>query len=154
MKNFIIILLGLISVSTFFSCEKDANLTMQNQDETSVVSAKVDIIIGFYFTWDDWGRKKYKCNGSGLCNFRIETIEISIGKNAPINKNSKGELFVTIPVDKDLKFEDSMKNLYIDENLFSKGPDDKLYMVPEGVYQINTSIGKFGGYILPIKIVG
>lgn len=148
-----IFILLLSSILIFSSCHKDLDNPYQRTDEEVVINPKIDIVIGFYFTWDEWGRKKYNCHGAGLCRFRLEAIVVSIGKSTPVNINAKGELFVEVPVDDDLIFEDTEKNFYIDEDLFAPAPDSKIYMIPKGVYKFNSSLGEKGGILLPLKTI-
>ena len=40
-----------------------------------------------------------------------------------------------------------------DEDLYAKAPDGSIYKLPAGVYCMDKSIGKLGGYKLPLQIV-
>ena len=177
--SFFAIISGLIFA--LYSCSKDEDEILYNEvskDNYSLHSSndmhyetseelyvnnsdRASIPIGLYIMWDAWGRKKYDCKrGFGLCNFRIEGIiylEIDIVIKdqtyyAPIYVD-RNSYYVNIPIDEKVIFEDNDKMFYIDEDLYAKAPDGNTYKLPAGIYSLDKSIGKMGGYRLPIQIV-
>jgi hypothetical protein len=111
-----------------------------------------DIVIGFYFTWDEWGRANRNCHKAGLCNFRLEEIRIEVNC-VPVFSKENGELYVQIPVDELIEFEDEQMDFYIDEDLYAVGPDGYTYMIPSGVYEFNPDLFEMGGFELPLIFI-
>lgn len=44
------------------------------------------------------------------------------------------------------QFDDTIKNLYVDEDIIVVGSDGYIYKINEGVYSYNGLIGSHGGY--------
>ena len=132
--------------------------TSDNQTDINDSPERGSVIVGFYFTWDEWGRKKYNCKeGAGLCRFRLETVEIQINfrssNYAIVYADDRNSYYVNLPVDEKIVFEDDNKMFYIDEDLYAEAPDGKTYKLPAGVYSLDKRIGKRGGYKLPLQVV-
>lgn len=107
--------------------------------------------MGIKIVWDDWGRANHNCRKAGLCNIRIETVEIEFGfgKSAPIFTDEDGNMFAEVLVDGDLEFEGASTDFYIDEDIIAEY-EDELYRVQAGVFEIDDSMGTMGGYKIPI----
>mgnify|MGYP003303677624 FL=1 len=175
--SFYAIISGLIFA--LYSCSKDEDETLYNEvskdnyplhssndiyyetsdDQIDInnPSERGSVTVGFYFTWDEWGRKKYDCRGAGLCNFRLVTIEIQISLKsenyAIVYADNRNSYYVDLPIDEKIVFENNDKLFYIDEDLYAKAPDGNTYKLPAGIYSLNKSIGKMGGYRLPLQVV-
>ena len=152
-----------ISKNNYHSSSADFDMNNEelvNQCDISDFSAKESVEIRLRFVWDGWGRKKYDCEkGAGLCRFRIETAAIEVDLNrgdhyysVPIHHN-RDSYYVNLPIDEKVIFENYDKLFYIDEDLYAKAPDGSIYKLPAGVYCMDKSIGKLGGYKLPLQIV-
>ncbi len=145
-----VLFLAIVGIG-FTSCEKEEinhpESTKNSQFEETLESR---IVIGFYFTWDEWGRKDEDCQGKGLCNFRLETIEIEIGHCTPVlTHGANGNMYIEILADEDLVSQNSNSNFYIDEDIYDQF-NNETYKVPAGVYQINPNLGNVGGYVIPL----
>lgn len=160
MKNFIIIALMAFIVGLGLSgCEKEkVNNTIPTSSQNEELNSSKGTIVVFYFTWDEWGRKKKNCDGGGLCNFRLERVEIhiglpksSVGHTSPVYKNEKDDYYVEIPIDEDFVFEDDTKCLYVDEDIEALGPDGNYYVLKAGAYSYDNNIGDLGGYLLQLE---
>lgn len=153
MKNLKRVLLSSAILIAVIGCEKTE--IKINRDENNDISEPIEskesrIVIGFYFTWDEWGRKSENCRKAGLCDFRIETIEIEFGNSTPILTNAQnGDMYVEILADGDLEYQNSNLDFFIDENLYTNF-NNETYKVPAGVYQIDHNLGTMGGYVLPL----
>jgi hypothetical protein len=141
----------------FNSCQKEEQLETQLQTiplTSQVNNEKGKVIITI--SWDKWGLKKYDCeNGAGLCNFKISfEYEETEKHTAAVYSDNKGNLFAKVFVDEELvkQFEKEDHSLHIEENLFSKASDGTIYTIPAGNYKLNPTMGKFGGYIIPLLI--
>lgn len=155
MKKLIFSSLFLVFIGiVFLACTKESINQEQKKNELGQTFNEKGIVVGFYFTWDEWGRKSKNCHRAGLCNFRLEKIEIQIksvpAKYAPVQSDGSGNLYVEILADKDLEFDDSAHNLFIDEDIYSTGPDGKIYRLPKGIYPLISDLGDLGGYKLPL----
>lgn len=103
-------------------------------------------------SWDEWGRKARDCKGAGLCNFRLEEVEIRIpirSFSANVEKRDD-RLLVDIAANEDLIFEDDSRKLYIDEDIYTTSHDDRTFRLPAGEYEFIESIGESGGYRLEL----
>lgn len=160
-RNLLLTLMAIIAIASsaliFNSCQKEELL--KNQLQTKPINSQISNEKGkvtITISWDCWGRKKFDClKGAGLCNFRIsveyeETEKIT----ASTFYDDEGNLFAEILVDEELvkQFEEGDYSLYIEENLYSEASDGTVYMIPEGVYEMNPDMGKLGGYIIPLLI--
>lgn len=117
--------------------------------------------IGIPFSWE-WKRPKYNCNrGFGICNF-------TIGKPRPVPQESsafdnndafttflqfdeRGDCFVDLCIIGNEVFDDTDRNLYVDEDVCEFGSDSLYYIISQGVYPIDTLLGAIGGYRIPIQ---
>ncbi len=154
MKKFIYgsLFLALIGI-TFISCQKtELSETKKSNENLQLNEKQAGPIIGFYFTWERWGRKKKNCDGAGLCYFRIKKIRLG-WFSVPIQQDENGEYYVEIFFDDSIKFEDEKHTFYIDENLFAKTPEGDRVMLPEGEYLSNPDLGEMGGVRLPLVVV-
>ncbi len=129
--------------------------TIENvKSNNEPVNLKTEIVIGYYFTWDDWGRKESDCrSGRGLCNFRLEEIRIDIGFGGacPINTDNNGNMWVDIAITPDMPVENDNDNFWIDEDINYTMPNEDVYTVFAGSYQKINSIGDEGGYRIPLS---
>lgn len=144
-------LLPLLTIALLISCSNDQGI-LENQltnYESEQVAPKTEIIVGGYFTWDEWGRKRFDCERNGLCNFRLEAITITI-KSAVVQGDENGNLWVDIPIDDTMPDDDGFEYFPIDEDLFFTTENEDTYSVEAGLYPLNTEIGEVGGYRLPI----
>ncbi|HBG70573.1 MAG: hypothetical protein A2W93_02285 [Bacteroidetes bacterium GWF2_43_63] len=153
MKNlfFSALLISIIGVS-FVSCSKNEIVKNDKESNDVPLLKAAEPIIGFFFTWDEWGRKKRDCHKAGLCNFRLDEIEIDL-YSVPVQQNEEGDYFVILEFDKSIDFEDDLKNFYIDEDLLAKAPNGTLVKVPFGVYKFNADLGEMGGVELPLFVI-
>lgn len=139
----------------FTSCQKEEINTKEIKSKTINTNdnstEKVSIVVGIKIVWDEWGRANHNCRKAGLCNIRIETIEIELGfgKSAPIIIGENEEMYIEVLVDSDLDFGNSSTNFYIDNDIFAEHGDD-VYKVESGVFEIDYSLGPLGGYTIPI----
>lgn len=146
-KAKIFLLVAIIAIGVV-SCEKENVKSEQNLSTDPAITHQ-EIVVRFYFTWDEWGRKNRNCNKAGLCRFRLEEIRIEVNC-VSIFSEEDGDLYVQIPVDELIEFEDEQKNFYIDEDLYAEGPDGFTYTVPSGVYEYNPYLFEQGGFELPL----
>ncbi len=121
-----------------------------DEDQTQAAN-RIDIIVGWYFTWDEWGRKSHDCRRGGLCNFRLEAIVITIGRSAQVQGDHEGNLWLDIPITKDMPIEYSYEFFPIDEDMSFTTENEETYVVKAGLYPINQRISKMGGYRLPLE---
>ena len=135
------------------SCQK-AEILKTNQSSVNyqLNEKQAGPIIGFFFTWEEWGRKRRGCDKAGLCYFRLEKIEIG-WFSVPIQQDENGDYYVEISFDESIEFEDEEHTFYIDEDLYASTPNGDLIMLPEGEYSSNPEIGEMGGVKLPLVIV-
>lgn len=144
--------LALVGIG-LLSCQKTEILkTNQSNENFQLNDKQSGPIIGFFFTWDEWGRKTRDCHKAGLCNFRLEEIEIG-WFCVPVQQDENGEYYVEIYFDDSIEFEDEEHTFYIDEDLYTKTPKGDLVLLPEGEYSSNPEIGKMGGVRLPLVLV-
>lgn len=148
----------ILLIFAFIGCEKEEinGAPFSKHQKEEQISTKGSIVV-FYFTWDEWGRKKKNCAGGGLCNFRLESVELYIGflrssfcHASPVYKDDKNNYYVEIPIDDNFIFEDETKCLYVDEKIEALGPDGNLYMVNAATYPYYKQIGDLGGYRIPL----
>ncbi|PZW37635.1 hypothetical protein LX95_02862 [Mesonia algae] len=135
--------------------ENNLNLSVDNNGLTDSTGSSNytsrEIIIGYHFTWDEWGRKKYDCRRGGLCNFRLEAITIEVGfRSAPIQGDENGNLYVEILIDNTMPKEYDYEYFPIDEDISFSFDDEETYTINSGLYEKIDSIGKSGGYRLPL----
>ncbi|PWH81225.1 hypothetical protein [Brumimicrobium oceani] len=152
MKKVILKLMIVVLVLVFNSCQKQEIVKNEMLSKTISINEnneKVSIIVGMRIRWDEWGRANHDCGKAGLCNIRVDTIEITIGKSAPIIVGEDGGMYIEVLVDSDLIFEDSSTDFYIDEDLFAE-QGDNLYKIESGVFEIDYSLGSLGGYKIPV----
>ncbi len=140
----------------FSGCEKEkVNHTTPISSQNEGLNFSKGTIVVFYFTWDEWGRAKSNCNGGGLCNFRLERVELHIDLQkssadytSPVYKDENDNYYVEIPIDTDFVFEDDTKCLYVDEDIEALAPDGQYYILKAGTYSYHNNIGDLGGYLL------
>lgn len=137
----------------FASCKKEeVKIDASKNNFTSEINESAetrDVVVGFYFTWDEWGRKSYGCKKGGLCKFRLETIKVGFGYSAPVITDVNNQMSVQVLADLALDNQDSNKDFFVDEDLFANF-DNEIYKVPAGVYPIDNALGTMGGYVLPL----
>lgn len=154
-----------IGVVTFNACKKtqDYNITTElNNNPSSTTLANSDNKgIGFPISWE-WHRKKFDCKrGFGICDFIIgkpkPTPEFSSSNDNTYytyiqfdDRNTCGMEIVLCGTE---QFDDTIKNLYVDEDITVIGSDGYIYKINEGVYSYNGQIGIYGGYNVNIHRV-
>jgi hypothetical protein len=146
MKNikYGILFLALVGIG-LVSCQKaEVFKTNQSNENLQLSDKQAGPIIGFFFTWDEWGRKNRDCRKAGLCNFRLEEIEIG-WFCVPIQQEDNGDYYV--------EFEDEEHTFFIDENLYAKTPKGDWIMLPKGEYPTEPEIGEIGGVKLALVVV-
>lgn len=149
MKNASILILFFLIL--FISCSKNSSVNINNDEITN----KTAMSAGppWRWEWDEWGRKKKLCEGNGLCNFRRKQSFIPAEKSSLIYENTDGTKYVIVLVDSDLVYEDGTLNLHIDEDMVHIAEEDgSICRVNAGVYEIDSSLGTMGGYVIPIYI--
>jgi len=110
----------------------------------------IDIIINIH-------RPKRNCTaGLGICEIRIcipecasqkmdnGSVEIKLKSSALANKGTSLGDFFELELDNVLVPEFDT-TFYLDEDMVDNG-----FLIPKGTYDIDYSIGKFGGYKIPI----
>jgi hypothetical protein len=154
MKNikYGILFLALVGIG-LVSCQKaEVFKTNQSNENLQLSDKQAGPIIGFFFTWDEWGRKNRDCRKAGLCNFRLEEIEIG-WFCVPIQQEDNGDYYVEIYFDDSIEFEDEEHTFFIDENLYAKTPKGDWIMLPKGEYPTEPEIGEIGGVKLALVVV-
>ncbi len=151
MRKLLLSLSVALSLLAFNSCTKDNIETFESQPTLATFSDPAVITI-YRFTWDEWGKKARDCKGAGLCNFRLEEVEIRIpirSFSANVEKRDD-RLLVDIAANEELIFEDDSRKLYIDEDIYTTSHDDRTFRLPAGEYEFIESIGESGGYRLEL----
>ena len=147
MKN---LLFAFIAISLFMaSCAKQEELpSFTKKNETGSVD-RIRILVGAYFTWDEWGRASRDCHGGGLCNFRLEGIWIEVGRCAPVQSDEDGNLFVDVLIDEDMPRDEGIAVLPVDKDITTTYEGQR-YTVRAGEYPLNPELGTMGGYRVPL----
>lgn len=140
------------ATAIFSSCQKDSQILPDTKTENNKTenTAMRPITIGYYFTWDHWGRASRDCAGGGLCNFRLEKIVINLEIAQPVQSDENGNTWVDIPISNDMPAEYNYDFFPVDEDMTFTMDDGDTFMVASGMYPRNNSIGTNGGYRLPI----
>lgn len=112
-------------------------------------SSNKDVVTIYWFTWDGWGRKSKDCDGGGLCNFRLEEIEIGFNV-APVYTDTEGNSWVDIEITDGMPAEYDYAFFPVDEDIISLAADGETFVLPAGLYPLDESIGSAGGYKLPL----
>lgn len=147
-----------IGIVTFNACKKIQDYSMatnsSNDSSNTTVIDFDDKGIGFPISWE-WHRKKYDCKrGFGICNFIIgkpkPTPELSSSNDSIyytyIQFDNRNYCDMEIVLCGTEQFDDTIKNLYVDEDIIVVGSDGYIYKINEGVYSYNGLIGSHGGY--------
>lgn len=154
-KSSMLFVMTMLIALSIVSCTKDADdlSTSENLIEQENPEFK-EIVVGFYFTWDEWGRKKFNCRKGGLCNFRLEEITIDIefefGFGVPVQTGNNGDHWADIPITESMPADYHYEIFPIDEDIHYTMEDGDTFMVPAGMYPRIETIGEEGGYRLPI----
>lgn len=146
--------MGVALALVFASCQKEEVIKEEKVSKSihnngNSHAEKIRIVVGVKIVWDEWGRANHSCRKAGLCNVRIEEIEIDIGKSAPIIVGEDGNMYVEILIDDDLDFEGSSSDFHIDKDIFAQH-EDEVYRIQAGVFKIDYELGKMGGYTIPV----
>ncbi len=145
-------------VVTFEACRKTQDYSMttelNNNPSNTTLADPGDKGIGISISWK-WHRKKYDCKrGFGICDFVIgkpKPIPESSSSNDDIYHtyiqfDSRNNCNMEIVLCGAEQFDDTIKNLYVDEDIIVIGSDGYTYEINEGVYSYNGLIGAHGGY--------
>jgi hypothetical protein len=165
-----IVVAGLIS---FNACKKETNDQVVNKTTTEIKESKKDgeNQFGIYFKYTnpegkavtayiEWrGGRGRSCNGRGICDVHAGIRDGSVTppaditqgyRNSPIYVRPDGTLYACI-----LREETSQplpgngESFYIDEDFYT---DDgyRHYLIPNGVYTLNETLGANGGFTIPV----
>ena len=146
-------LLGVIMACSTSDRELSPELSPKTVSNGSTIASKIKVIIGFYFTWDEWGRKSKDCGGGGLCNFRLETISIEIGNKSVVQGDSNGNYWVDIPIVSSMPQEyTNHEYLPVDEDIVHVMKDGTKVILKSGLYPKYSGICDNGGYRLPLYV--
>lgn len=133
------------------SCEKENADTPTNKTNTTTNKWWL-----FYATWDEWGHKSANCGGWGLCNFdSCWTCDVADrpskhkGKVLYDDQTGEGTMTIELEPTEDQQIEAINWKLpfAVDSDIIN--PNAILY---KGMYEFNPNVGRYGGYILNIKI--
>ncbi|MDR0603861.1 MAG: hypothetical protein LBG80_06115 [Bacteroidales bacterium] len=173
--------LVIIGSAVFFACKKESDV-IEKQDILVIKQQKAPVpgdgANGFCVWWTDkkgdkhaayaeWEGKGHvaredrdhkfdadvKCFGSGLCKFKagITSVAIDLNENnfSLIYLNDKGNYFIEVSVNENILreefFEIEEEEKYIDDF-------GNTFKISQGKYPFDETIGKQGGYILPIEV--
>lgn len=155
----IILTLGI--ALSFASCSDRADNLMSevpvSKSEKSSINEKRNPNVAVMATFDFYlGRKSKHCDGFGVCGlaaFGFTIVELppappkgahrgSVVQN--LEGNIEGEYILEAP----LELEDT--TLYIDEDISGKDENGSAYVIRRGEYELDSTIGEFGGYAFRI----
>ncbi len=158
-----------IVIFTFFvtSCSEnqDSNIDFLNSKSKKEPELNIDFTIsgktsenklfGIGTTWTI-GRRSLNCRRLGIC--KLESVTIIIKKsnninNGKLNENNvftelqknNGEYFAIFELDNFLDSSIYDTNFYIDETI-----NNGKIIVNQGIYELDETIGDFGGYKIPV----
>ncbi len=115
--------------------------------------------VGFEFTL---GRKSRNCHGFGICELTAFWVEIYKGGQSEnpadskftgliieeeASSESKTAAKALLVLDNDIDENTYDTTFYVDEDVYL-GTD---YIIMKGEYQLDNSIGNFGGYSIPVQ---
>ena len=158
------LLIAAAGVMTFEACNKkdkdSVEPAAQNKNpQDATVSYLDDKGIAIPISWQ-WHRKKYNCkSGFGICDFVIgkpkPIPELSSSNDSThytyIQFDSRNSCDMEIVLCGTERFDDTIKNLYVDEDIIVTGPDGYIYRINEGIYPFNGVISTHGGYNVNIS---
>jgi hypothetical protein len=107
--------------------------------------------VGFLF---DLGRASKRCRGFGICDvvaFWIVIYKQVEPKNNQLSvgiKGEKGKEYIMLQLNNNLDPTKFDTNFYIDQDIIT----NKDITVKKGTYNIDKTIGAFGGYKIPVTI--
>lgn len=157
------LMVAAIVAVVFVGCKKEKDDKHETKSAQIISHEEGEKGIGIPFSWK-WHRKKHECKrGFGICDFVIGKpkptpsyqsfdFEEEGMNTAYIQNDGKGGCFVDLLLAGNEDFDDTQKNLYVDEDIVEFGPDGSVYFVKQGIYPINLKLGIFGGYRIPIEI--
>lgn len=128
-----------VSFSNFSKLSSSKHSNFIDNDDNRFINEENGLVITL-------GRKSGQCRGFGICEVKFEKIEkFSTSLNSPLSKSSsnlKHEEIILL----DKKLDDTIfdTTLTIEEDIIVNNQ----YLVKKGEYQLNKSLGKFGGYKL------
>ena len=143
-----IMIAGVTAGSIFYACKKEENSNVTQSEQE--LSRKITITI----YWEKWGRAAKNCDGSGLCRFSI-TIKKSAGMETEKSANLYyvgDDLYADILIDDDYTFDEDGTSLYIDEDLYAADGNGRTYIISQGQYPLDTTLGRLGGYTIPVFV--
>ena len=164
MKKFKFNLLGLlvlfVTASAFIACNSDEEAITENLQESNLVQPEFNkdfmLVDGTSYSTDKKdpkikvtftiGRKSRKCHGFGICKVKSVTITL---KNTESRDDTfaieeiNGIKYAVLKLTNNLDENRFDTNLYVDELISDEETDLSL---PEGIYQLDATIGEFGGY--------
>ena len=94
----------------------------------------------------DLGRSSRRCRGFGICLRKPKRLSFDIVSTIDDSDSSRPFFYIYLAAKIDATIFDT--NLYVDEDL--KCTDDNL-IISRDIYQLDNSIGKFGGYKIILK---
>jgi hypothetical protein len=174
-----ILALVVIGSAVFFACKKESNII--EKQETSVIKQqkipqpgegsngvclwwtdKNDNKHGIYAEWEGKGHvgkedrdRKFdedvECIGRGLCKFRGGIFGVSPGNtnSSPIYIKDNGTYFIEVSINENIPFEE---HFILDEPEIYIDDFGNAFKIHAGNYPFDVSIGRHGGYALPIDV--
>lgn len=140
--------------------ERAENVTMNEEklveNSSNGIFAQADgepgVVGGFAF---DLGTKKHDClKGFGICKLRAFWITIIDVPSAPdeaqtaeIVAEADGTYSAIYELQDLINEEDT--NFYVDEDFTGVDGEDT-YIIEQGVYALDSSIGEYGGYVIDV----
>jgi hypothetical protein len=134
--------------------ELSENFILKKQSSNEKVDgAGIDITITL-------GRVSRNCHGFGICELTIGIVIIGEPKPpklpreipAEIEQDVNGKYFSKIELNQNVDSNIYDTNFYIEEDL-AISYENKTYIIKKGIYELNSNIGKFGGYKLDITTI-
>jgi len=153
MKKLVLGLIATVMFSFVASAQTDKSEPNYGSDVTvSTSNLKKGIGVGFLI---DIGRASRHCRGFGFCEVVLFWVDIYKGVPTSSNqivvdiKGEKEDLYVLLVLDNELDSDKFDTNFYIDTDLISK---NKEATIIKGAYFLDKSIGKYGGYKIPVTV--
>ncbi|WP_068595712.1 hypothetical protein [Vaginella massiliensis] len=166
MKKFILkggLIIALASSSIFYACNNDDDTVEQTAELQGKKSPVIgeDIFFrsdykedvtkggGVTFVFDIGRRSSPTCKGFGICRLAAFGIWIVVQPKANqaigIDKQSSLK-FITIELESPIDPAEFDTRFYVDEEIID---DNGNYKIKAGVYNLDSTIGLYGGYKLP-----
>lgn len=119
----------------------------QTKKEAASSSAQPTERYTITISWDEWGRASRNCDGWGLCNF---SWGVSGRHSASVYTDASGQMYAKILIDA-IPNGEAVQFLIVDKDLTSVGENGNTYLIKQGEYPLDKSLGSLGGYKVGIK---